>query len=80
MTYTDERTPRDFYQREAQEQQAFLANTWCNKCQKVDLGMVDPVEYEFLERIFIEGKCVVCGEISTTEVVEDDGEDDSENE
>ncbi|TCS41912.1 hypothetical protein [Reinekea marinisedimentorum] len=72
MSDTNERIPRDFYQRDPEEQQAFLENTWCNKCQQVDLGMQDPIEYEFMGRIFIEGKCNVCGEPSITEVVEDE--------
>jgi len=76
MTDQNERIMRDFSAREPEEQEAFLQNTWCNTCQKIDLGMVDAVEYEFLERIFIEGKCTVCGEVSTTEVVEGDEEDD----
>ncbi len=76
MSDEQERIARDFYARDVQEQAAFLANTWCNQCQEVDLGMKDPVEYEFMGRIFIEGKCNVCGEPSITEVVDDeDGPD-----
>lgn len=75
MSDTQERILRDFKARDPEEQQAFLENTWCNSCQQVDLGMVDPIEYEFMDRIFVEGKCSVCGEPSITEIVED--EDDS---
>jgi hypothetical protein len=77
MTDEQERIARDFFARDLEEQQAFIQNTWCNTCQKVDLGMVEPEEYEFMERIFVEGKCAVCGEVTITEIVEDD-EDDSE--
>ena len=72
MADEQERIARDFYARDPEEQGAFLQNTWCNTCQQVDLGMTDPVEYEFMDRIFVEGKCAVCGEPSITEVVEDD--------
>lgn len=76
MTDEDERIPRDFYARDPEEQEAFLQNTWCNQCQEIDLGMTDPVEYELMTRIFIEGKCAKCGDVSITEVVEDDDEDE----
>ncbi|TXR53360.1 hypothetical protein [Reinekea thalattae] len=75
MSDENERIARDFSARSAEEQQAFLENTWCNQCQQVDLGMVEPIEYEFLGRIFIEGKCSVCGEPSITEVVDDEDDD-----
>lgn len=73
MADQNERIERDFYARKPEEQADFLQQTWCNSCQKIDLGMVEPVEYEFLGRLFIEGKCLVCGSPSITEVVEDDG-------
>lgn len=71
-----ERTERDFYQRDAEEQQAFLENTWCNQCQKMDLGMTDPQEYELKGRIYIEGGCRICGTPVTTELADDDESDD----
>ncbi|MEP4547874.1 MAG: hypothetical protein ABJ000_16955 [Saccharospirillum sp.] len=73
---SDERQLRDFYERDAEEQSAFLENTWCNHCQQVDLGMSDPVEYTLKGRLFIEGQCRVCGETVTTELVEDDDDVD----
>lgn len=73
MTDSQERIQRDFYARDPEEQLDLLANTWCNHCQEVDLGMTDPVEYEFLQRIFIDGQCKRCGQITTTEIIEDDG-------
>ena len=75
MTDEQERIERDFYARDPEERDAFLQNTWCNTCQKADLGMTSAIEYEFIERIFIEGKCVVCGDVSITEVVEDDDDE-----
>lgn len=67
---------RDFYQRDPEEQQAFLDNTWCNSCMKMDLGMVEPKEYEKGGVIYIDGKCAVCGDSVTTEIADDetDGE------
>lgn len=73
---TDERLERDFYQRDPDEQQAFLDNTWCNQCREMDLGMVEPLEYEFKGRVYIEGKCARCGAAVTTEIAEDDDLDE----
>ncbi|WP_028669570.1 hypothetical protein [Saccharospirillum impatiens] len=72
---SDERQLRNFHDRDAEEQNAFLENTWCNRCQQVDLGMSDPVEFTLNGRLFIEGQCRVCGETVTTELVEDDDVD-----
>ncbi|MGB0782573.1 MAG: hypothetical protein ACPGRG_05325 [Marinomonas sp.] len=66
--------PRDFYARSAEEQEDFLAQTWCNHCQEIDLGMVNPKEFESKDRIWIEGECVKCGNTTVTEIVEDDEE------
>lgn len=74
MTDQEERIPRDFYARAPEEQQAFLENTWCNQCQEMDLGMTDPEEYELLGRVFVDGKCTKCGQMTTTEIAEDDDE------
>ncbi len=75
MSDSDERISRDFFARDPDEQADFLHNTWCNTCREIDLGMVHPVEYELLARIFIEGQCAVCGEPSITELVEGDEDD-----
>jgi hypothetical protein len=72
---SDERQERNFYDRDEEEQLAFLENTWCNRCQQVDLGMSHPVEFVLNNRLFIEGRCVVCGETVTTELVDDDDTD-----
>ncbi len=69
---SEHRIERDFYQRPADEQADFLANTWCNQCMEADLGMRDPVEFEQEGRIFIQGACVKCGECVTTELIEED--------
>ncbi|MDH2434916.1 hypothetical protein WH50_11255 [Pokkaliibacter plantistimulans] len=68
------RVARDFYARDAEEQQAFLTQTWCNNCLEVDLGMTDPVEYEENGIVFVEGHCARCGTVVVTEI--DDSEDE----
>ncbi len=67
-----ERIERDFYQRDEDEQRAFLEETWCDSCMEVNLGMESPVEYEQNEIIFIEGKCKRCGGVILTEITEED--------
>ncbi|MGB0467651.1 MAG: hypothetical protein ACPGF7_09020 [Pontibacterium sp.] len=66
-----ERIERDFYARDAEEQVAFLEQTWCDHCQKENLGMVDPVEYEHKGIIYIEGNCQCCGEVVLTELTDE---------
>lgn len=63
---------RDFYARSLEEQNDFLSQTWCNNCMEVDLGMVNPKEFETSERWWIEGDCVKCGQSTITEIVEED--------
>ena len=75
-----ERIERDFYQRDEEDQQAFLTQTWCNHCMEADLGMKNPQEYELNGVVYIEGNCVNCGATVTTEIADDetDGEWDDE--
>lgn len=70
-----ERIERDFSARDPEEQQEFLTMTWCNNCMQVDLGMVEPQEYELDGVVYIEGKCKVCGEPVTTEIAPEGDED-----
>ncbi|GGN20424.1 MULTISPECIES: hypothetical protein [Marinomonas] len=65
---------RDFFARAEEEQRDFLAQTWCNHCMEVDLGMVNPKEFESKDRVWIEGDCVKCGHATVTEIVEEDEE------
>ncbi len=71
-----DRIERDFFAREPEDQEAFLSQTWCNACMEADLGMKEPVEYELNGIVFVEGKCVKCGEMVCTEIADDetDGE------
>ena len=62
---------RDFNQRTEQERQWMTANTWCDSCGKPDLGITEPNEYEEAGKIFIDGKCRVCGAHVVTEILED---------
>ena len=72
----DEIVERNFADRTPEDQEAFLTQTWCNTCQAVDLGMVEPKEYELNGVIIVEGKCAKCGEVRLTEVADEstDGE------
>ena len=65
------REPRQFSDRPEQEQAWFVEETWCEKCKKPDLGLTDPQEYEEDGRIFVEGKCRVCGSRVVSEILEE---------
>ncbi|WP_370278802.1 hypothetical protein [Pontibacterium sp.] len=67
-----ERIERDFFARDAEEQKAFLEQTWCDNCMEANLGMGEPVEYELNDTVFIEGKCSKCGEVIVTELTDED--------
>ncbi len=63
------RRPRDFSARRDAERRSILRNTWCDNCAEVDLGMLDPAEYEEGGEILVEGSCARCGAkvVSTVE-------------
>jgi len=56
-----DRVQRDFSARDRHERESLLANTWCNVCERADLGMTDPIEFENEEGSVLEGRCAVCG-------------------
>jgi hypothetical protein len=62
------RIKRNFYDRPILDQRWFLKNTWCDTCQKADIGMYEPEEYEENGTIFIQGKCSRCDALVTSEV------------
>ena len=64
--------PRDFFARDAEEQQSFITETWCDHCKELNLGMKNPREYELYGIVFIEGDCNKCGQPVLTEITEDD--------
>jgi hypothetical protein len=57
---TGMRILKDFASRSPVEQESFIRNTWCDKCQLPDLGLTDPVEYEEDGACYIEGRCRRC--------------------
>ena len=63
------RVNRDFFANPRTEQEWMLRNTWCDACGKADLGMHSPKEYEEDSRVFVTGKCNVCGSPVTSEIV-----------
>ncbi len=64
------RVPRDFFARDWIDQQSICDNTWCNKCDEADIGLLNPVEYEEDGRIFVEGACARCRGTIVTEIKE----------
>jgi len=68
----DEKKVRDFSARSQAEQQDFIENTWCDSCQKENLGLNSPCEYELSGIIYVEGKCKVCSNIVVTEFTDDE--------
>ncbi|WP_293265829.1 hypothetical protein [Neptunomonas sp.] len=72
MSNDEKNKKRDFLLRDKEEQQAFLEQTWCDKCQEADLGMHTPLEYELDGTIYIEGTCSKCGEQVFTELTDDE--------
>ena len=71
---------RDFYARDKEDQEAFLTQTWCNTCQEMDLGMVEPKEYQRDGVIYVEGKCSKCGDVAITEIADDETDGEWEEE
>ncbi|MBR9882169.1 hypothetical protein [Marinobacterium lacunae] len=69
---SDTPVPRDFFARTPEERAIFMHETWCDNCQQVNLGMIEPFEYELHGIVFIEGRCCRCGEAVLTELTEDD--------
>ena len=60
----------DFDKLEEVEKQNYIEDTWCEKCQKADLG-IDDLEMFIEDNIkFVSGKCKVCGSICTSEIIE----------
>ena len=58
-----------FEELDQSEQEWFLKETWCDKCDKADLGLKDPLMYIENGKTFISGKCIVCGEEQTSQVI-----------
>jgi hypothetical protein len=64
------RKVREFTARPEIERNLIMENTWCDICQKVDIGFSEPVEFEENGIIFVEGKCRRCGKRVVSEVAQ----------
>lgn len=64
------RLSRDFFLRDAAEQDWLQENTWCSGCRLPDLGIDDPREFEEDGQVFIQGSCRICRMKLTSEVVD----------
>jgi hypothetical protein len=64
---------RNFKLRPQEEQKWMTENTWCDFCQKADLGMIGPFEYEENGSIFVAGLCRKCGAEIRSEVTVKEG-------
>ncbi len=53
-------------------QESYVKETWCDKCSKSDLGIIELELYIEDGRKFISGKCKVCGEKCITELIKTD--------
>ena len=47
----------------------FLNDSWCDKCNEADLGIIEPELYIESEHQYISGKCSKCKEVCISEVV-----------
>jgi hypothetical protein len=56
------RNQRNYFLRTTEERKWIESNTWCNICDKADIGMNEVVEIEEDGEIFVEGKCLLCGQ------------------
>ena len=60
---------RLFEELDVQQQRWLTTDTWCDRCNKADLGIVEPRLYHENDKKFVAGKCTVCGGECITEVV-----------
>ena len=67
------RIQRDFAARSPAEQEWLLQNTWCDGCDEADLGMSAPREYEEDGSVYVQGRCLKCGQVVRSEVFEEAG-------
>ena len=52
---------RTFAERDDLDRDRLIADSWCDYCEKADLGLEEPCEYVINGTIFLEGRCVQCG-------------------
>ncbi|WP_067151938.1 hypothetical protein [Pseudotamlana agarivorans] len=63
-----QRLERNFKERDLEEQEWISENNYCVKCKKADTGLNYPIEYEFDEKIYVDGICKLCGTSCSTEI------------
>lgn len=64
----------DWYTLPESDQTWYLQETWCNTCDKADLGLSDPELYIEGGIKYIDGKCLVCGSICSSTISEHDSD------
>ena len=58
---TEKVIKKDFYLRPIDEQEWLIENTWCERCQKADIGIENPTEFKKNGKLYISGFCKSCG-------------------
>ena len=66
----DVKVNRVFYERQPQDKEWLLQNTWCDFCEKADLGIERPTEIELNGKIYLSGICLICGNEIKSEIIE----------
>ena len=66
----DVKVNRVFYERQPQDKEWLLQNTWCDFCKKADLGIERPTEFELNGKIYLSGFCLICGNEIKSEIIE----------
>ncbi|MDH5630912.1 MAG: hypothetical protein OEY96_12245 [Gammaproteobacteria bacterium] len=46
-----------------------LQETWCDQCEKPDLGMTEPVMYVENGKTYVEGKCSICSVSQKSQII-----------
>jgi len=64
----------DFNSLSAVEQDWYLQETWCDVCEKADLGILEPELYMENNQKYVGGKCRVCGTKCVSSIIEKDVE------
>lgn len=61
---------RDFFARSIEEQSYLRENTFCDGCNQADAGISSPAEFEESGDVYIEGRCIACGTLVVSQVLE----------
>lgn len=52
------------------ESDMYRDDSWCDACDKADLGIVNPELYTERGRKYISGNCKFCGAVCISEIIE----------